>query len=88
MNNTLNTRERQHLGKVKALPCSVCDTPAPSEAHHAKQGQQYTCIALCTDCHTGSANGWHGRRALWNIKKMDELAALNVTVRRLIEARQ
>ena len=83
MNNKLNNRERAHLAKVKSLPCSVCDAPAPSEAHHIKQGQQYTAVALCKDCHTGSFNGWHGQKTMWRVMKMDELAALNVTLERL-----
>ena len=29
--------------------------------------------------------GWHGQKRAWAIRKMDELDALNVTVRRLIE---
>lgn len=29
--------------------------------------------------------GWHGQRRMWNLKKMDELDALNVTLKRLIE---
>ncbi|RRD43529.1 hypothetical protein EII18_03005 [Comamonadaceae bacterium OH3737_COT-264] len=85
MNNRLTQKERAHLARVKALPCSVCDAPGPSEAHHIKQGQQYTCVALCHSCHRGSFNGWHGQRAMWRIKKMDELGALNVTVRRLMQ---
>ena len=85
MNNRLNRAEREHLARVKSLPCSVCDTPGPSEAHHVKQGLQYTCIALCPDCHRGH-NGWHGTKAFWRIRKMDEVDALNVTVQRLMEA--
>lgn len=84
MLNKLNARERDHLAKVKALPCSVCGAPGPSEAHHVKQGLQYTCVALCESCHRGDHNGWHGRRAMWRIKKMDEIDALNVTVQRLL----
>ena len=84
MLNKLNTKERAHLAKVKSLPCSVCDAPGPSEAHHVKQHQQYTCVALCQDCHTGSHNGWHGRRAMWRIKKMEEIDALAITVKRLM----
>lgn len=85
MLNRLTNKEREHLAIVKGLPCSVCDAPPPSEAHHAKQGSQYTCIALCPDCHRGH-NGWHGTKVFWNIHKMDELDALNVTIRRLMEA--
>ena len=84
MNNQISARERQHLAKVKALACSVCDAPGPSEAHHVKQGSQYTCVALCPDCHRGY-NGWHGTKAFWRIRKMDELDALDVTIRRLID---
>jgi hypothetical protein len=83
MNNSLNKAERAHLGRVKKLPCSVCDAGAPSDAHHVKQGLQYTAVALCKDCHQGGFNGWHGQKRMWAIKKMGELEALEVTLRRL-----
>lgn len=85
MNNKLSTAERAHLARVKALPCSICDTPGPSEAHHVEQGLQYTCIALCPDCHRGPILGLHGQRRMWAIKKMAEIDALNITIRRLLE---
>lgn len=40
--NRPTNKDRAHLARVKELPCSVCDAPPPSEAHHAKQGSQYT----------------------------------------------
>jgi hypothetical protein len=83
MNNKLNKEERIHLAAIKELPCSVCDAPGPSEAHHIKQGLQYTCVALCVDCHRGPVLGWHGQKRMWSIKKMDELDALNVTLKNL-----
>ena len=83
MLNRLTNRDRSRLARVKACPCSVCGEAGPSEAHHIKQGQQMTCVALCADCHRGSHNGWHGRRAIWNVKKMDELDALAVTLENL-----
>ena len=85
MNNKLNAAERVHLMRVKSLPCSVCDEPGPSDAHHVKQGSQYTCVALCKQCHQGSVLGWHGQKRMWAVKKMDELDALNVTIQRLIK---
>lgn len=85
MLNKLTAKEREHLAKVKALPCSVCDAPPPSEAHHIQQGQQYTCIALCPDCHRGPLMGWHGQRRMWAIKKMEEIDALDITVKRLMQ---
>lgn len=85
MNNQLTKTEREHLARVKSLPCSVCDVPGPSEAHHIQQGQQYTCVALCPDCHRGPILGWHGQRRMWAIKKMEEIDALAVTVKRLMQ---
>lgn len=85
MNNRLNDKERRHLARVKELPCSVCDTPGPSEAHHIEQGLQYTCVALCVDCHRGPILGLHGQRRAWQVRKLTELDALNTTIRRLYE---
>ena len=84
MLNKLTTAGRAHLARVKELPCSVCDAPGPVEAHHIKQGQQYTAVALCPDCHRGAILGWHGQKRAWAVRKMDELDALAVTVERLI----
>ena len=85
MNNSLTAKENKHLARVKELPCSVCDAAGPSDAHHVKQHRQYTCVALCKDCHQGSVMGWHGQKRMWSIKKMDEIDALNITIQRLIE---
>lgn len=79
----LTPAERTHLEAVKWLPCSVCDSPGPSDAHHINQGQHFTAVALCKDCHMGSDNGWHGRKAMWRVMKLDELGALNITLQRL-----
>jgi type II secretory ATPase GspE/PulE/Tfp pilus assembly ATPase PilB-like protein len=83
MNQSYSKAERAHVEKVKQLPCSVCDKPGPSAAHHIKQSDAFTVVALCESCHQSSQNGWHGRRAIWNVMKMDELSALNVTIKRL-----
>jgi hypothetical protein len=75
--------EERHVRAVKLLPCSVCSWPGPSDAHHIKQGQHSTNVALCKDCHQGSFNGIHGQSRMWLVMKMDELAALNSTLSRL-----
>jgi hypothetical protein len=85
MNNKLTAKHRLHIGRVKELPCSVCDEPGPSDAHHVKQNQQYTVVALCKSCHQGPLMGWHGQKRMWAIKKMDELDALAVTIERLLD---
>lgn len=87
MNNKLTQSERRHLAAVKELPCSICDEPGPSDAHHIKQHRQYTCVALCKECHQGSMMGWHGEKVAWRLRKMDELDALNVTIERLLRIR-
>jgi hypothetical protein len=85
VNNKLTAKQRLHIARVKALPCSVCDEPGPSAAHHVKQHQQYTVVALCTSCHQGPVLGWHGQKRMWAIKKMDELDALAITIERLLD---
>lgn len=78
--------EREHIERVKSLPCVVCWAPPPSECHEIEQGQWFTSVALCSDCHRGSHNGIHGRRAIWNVNKQTELTALNATIRELMKA--
>ena len=73
--------EHDHVEKVKNAPCSVCGASAPSDAHHIKQGYHFTTVALCKSCHQGSRMGWHGEKYAWKIAKMDELDALNETLR-------
>ena len=79
----ITAAESEHLERVKNLPCSICDAPGPSEAHHIDQGEHWTTVALCSFCHRCPTLGWHGQRRAWAVRKMDELAALGVTVRRL-----
>ena len=86
MNGTYNAKERAWVGLVKELPCSVCDETGPSDAHHIKQGNHFTVVALCKSCHQGSMLGWHGQKRAWAIRKMDENDALNVTIQRAVEA--
>jgi hypothetical protein len=84
MNNSMNAKERAYVGLVKLMPCSVCEAPAPSDAHHVKQHRQYTVVALCKSCHQGSKMGWHGEKRAWAIAKMDEIDALNKTIENVI----
>jgi hypothetical protein len=62
----------------------VCPAAGPSEAHHIKQGQAFTAVALCRDCHRNPRLGIHGEKRMWSIHKMDEIDALAVTVERLL----
>lgn len=83
---SMTKAEREHVGRIKEMPCGVCDAPGPSEAHELKQGQYFTSIPLCPDCHRGSFNGIHGQARIWAVKKLDEQEVLNETIRQLLAA--
>jgi hypothetical protein len=85
MNNRLTAKQREHLARVKALPCGVCGAEGDTEAHHIEQHKQYLCIPLCSDCHRGSFNGWHGQRRIWSVLKKTEMSVLNETIELLME---
>jgi hypothetical protein len=76
--------EREHIERIKAMACAVCWAPGPSEAHEPVQGLWFLSIPLCPDCHRGSHNGIHGLRSMWKLKKMDEMVALNETLRKVL----
>ena len=46
MNSKMNALERQWVQRVKEQPCSVCGAAGPSDAHHIKQGNHFTVVAL------------------------------------------
>lgn len=84
MNNKLTAKQREHIGNIKLMNCSVCDAPGISDAHHIEQSLQYCVIPLCKDCHQGSFNGLHGQKRAWILRKMTELDALNKTIQNLV----
>jgi len=67
------------------MNCGVCNASGPSDAHHIVQHEQYLCIPLCKDCHTGGFNGIHGEKRIWNVYKVDEMIVLNETIRTLLK---
>jgi hypothetical protein len=83
LNNKITKTEREHLGKIKEMPCGVCGASGPSDAHHVEQHMQYLCIPLCKDCHQGSFNGIHGQGRIWSVYKLTEMSVLNETIRQL-----
>lgn len=78
--------ERAHVERVARQACAVCRAPGPSEVHEIKQGSWYTSVSLCRWCHRGRS-GIHGDRAMWALAKLDELGALNETLRMVAEDR-
>lgn len=75
--------EREHITRIKEMPCGVCGAAGPSEAHELRQGEWFTSIPLCADCHRGSFNGIHGQARIWKVMKLDELSVLNNTIEEL-----
>lgn len=75
--------ERAHVAWVKSQPCIVCDQPGPSDAHHIDQSTHFLTLPLCQGCHTGSHNGIHGLRRIWNVTKKTELSCLGDLMEKL-----
>lgn len=78
----MTAAEREWVGLVKEGPCSCCDAPVPCEAHEIEQGLWFTSISWCADCHRG-VSGWHGNKAFFKIRKLDEIKCLNKTVKQV-----
>lgn len=76
--------ERAHIERIKSMPCAICEASAPSEAHETEQGLWFLSIPLCADCHRGSHNGIHGMAAMWKVKRMNQMSALNETLRKVL----
>jgi hypothetical protein len=77
--------EREHILRVQAMPCGVCEQPGPSEVHEIEQGLWFASIPLCPDCRRGPLLGLHGQRRAWTVRKLTELVVLANTVERLVE---
>ena len=75
--------EAKHIARIAQLPCVVCRAPGPSEVHEPEQGLWFASMPLCTPCHRG-ADGWHGNRLRWKLRKVSELTAINNTIKELL----
>lgn len=82
----ITPREAEHLRLVKLAPCATC-RGAGGYAHHTKQGNHWTTIATCYDCHQGP-QGWHGDGTMQRIYKVTENDALNTTLADVDELRR
>lgn len=79
--------ESAHLVKVKASGCVLCDAGPYVEAHHIEQGDHFTALGVCPDCHRGP-HGIHGDQTMLRLRfkavgLRGELLALNETLRRV-----
>lgn len=70
----MRAREREHIRKVKSHVCIACGHPAPSDAHHIREGvgmsersSHFLTVPLCKECHQGSFSIHNSRRQFTNI---------------------
>ena len=86
--------ERKRMGRVAEMGCYLCRAlgygPTPAQVHHVREGQgmaqrasNWLTVPLCEPHHTGSKDGWHGRREAWNRAGLNEMDALADTIMRL-----
>ena len=86
--------EKRHMGRVASLGCYLCRQlgygETPAQVHHVREGQgmaqrasNWLTAPLCEQHHTGSKDGWHGRREAWNRAGLNEMDALADTIMRL-----
>lgn len=80
--------EREWVSEVKRMKCICCtmmnrQALDESDAHEIRQGQWFTSIPLCKDCHDGR-NGVHKEKHYLHVLKMDEWDLLNEHLRRMV----
>lgn len=63
---------RAHMGRVKMLPCVVCNAPPPSDAHHVIHGRyggrkasDFETIPLCKAHHMDGPDAIHNGKRTW-----------------------
>jgi hypothetical protein len=65
-------KARDHIFRVKQLPCVICNKHGPSDAHHVICGRYGSAkasdmevIPLCRNCHTEGPDAIHNGKASW-----------------------
>lgn len=63
---------KEHMARVKALPCVICGRAGPSDAHHCicgrfgtRRASDWQVIPLCKDCHQDGPEAIHRGKASW-----------------------
>jgi len=89
MPKSVTAKEKAYMGRVAALGCIVCDSPA--QVHHIREGQgmaqrasNYLTIPLCPEHHSGGFSIHKSPRQFTDIYG-SELDLLAETIGRLSE---
>lgn len=63
---------RLHMVKVKLLPCVICRSPPPNDAHHCfhdrygtHRASNWQVIPLCKECHQSGIDAIHKDKKGW-----------------------
>ncbi len=72
--------ERERMGKIKQLPCIVCNHAPPSDCHHITQcgrrlGNEFT-LPLCYEDHRGKRGFSGTNRGAWDKSLSNQLLLL------------
>ena len=66
------SKARAHIARVKQLPCVICCSPGPSDAHHVFCGRfgstkasDFEVIPLCKAHHQDGPDAIHNGKASW-----------------------
>lgn len=66
------TKARDHLSRVKQLPCVICRKHGPSDAHHvicgrygSSKASDFEVIPLCKAHHQDGPDAIHNGKASW-----------------------
>ena len=82
-----NKAEREWMGRVKNLPCCICNHPPPSDCHHITDcgrriGHLFT-LPLCYEDHRGR-RGFSGLdRSAWDKSLENQLRLLEIVKEQL-----
>jgi 5-methylcytosine-specific restriction endonuclease McrA len=65
----------EYMRRVKALPCVICGSPPPSDAHHcihdrygSRKASDFDVIPLCRECHLDGPEAIHNGKQTWRDK--------------------
>lgn len=66
---------KEHLQRVKQLPCAICGAPPTSDAHHCihdrygtSKASDFDTIPLCKEHHQIGPNAIHNGKETWREK--------------------
>ena len=95
-------KDRTHLGKIKSLPCVICENfgfpvmAPPSDAHHTRCGNygdrrriDRRTIPLCKGHHRGDESDkvpFHGQRKTWVELYGPDTDYIEMTLERIADA--